>query len=149
MKKFLVGVVLVLGSVGFGTTPEAELPLSIVNSAAPLEGAIDAVADSVITTYIPGYGLQISTELFNTQDDVLPMSHLLQLADLIKGLSGTVQGLKPNDFVSATMLLTFYQGDNLVGSNLLVRMKPGQPATLEGWWDDIKIPKINALGSEN
>lgn len=135
MKRFLVCLTTLACS--FAYAFDANLA---INTAAPLEGAVDAITDLTITTYIPGFGIQISSVYSDPGSDPDTLEYARLLTSFVQGLSGTIEGLEPNDYVSVTMFVTWYdQEGSLTGVNLAVRMRPGKPGSLVGWWDDVSV----------
>lgn len=115
----------------FATTALAADPEVVTDSAEPLIGALQSlpVMDSmtVVANYLPDYGLQVSsTGYVSEAPAALEVAWAIQ--DIVEGLAGTVQGLEPDDWVSAGLSY-----DSALPVNIVVRVKPGRPETSELW----------------
>jgi hypothetical protein len=131
MKTVAVTLSLLM-SVALAADPEV-----IINSAEPMIGALEGLPDMdsviVVPNYLPGYGLQLSSAGYQSEvTGSLDMAFAIR--DILEGLSGTVQGLDPSDWVSAGLSY-----DPVVPINILVRLKPGQPDTTEIWIQGEKV----------
>lgn len=123
MKILLVCAALVLGTVGFSAEPK-----TVIESASPLEGAVQAGAVSVVSQYLPGYGLQVNAyALEGSVEDELNRETLVSL---VTGLATTIRGLDQGDWVSVGLTRSTFLDERTL---LLVRVKPDQPETLEVW----------------
>jgi len=120
MKKLAVSFVLVLGF-GFAAEPGA-----VIESAAPFEGAIEGISDIVTIAHLPGYGLNVNARFSIGEFDLDVVVE--QLQGVIVGLSSLVRGLDPGDSVSVFWVGRAFMEDDVY---VLVRMVPGDPATLE------------------
>lgn len=132
MKK-LLALVFLLSPLTFAASPR-----QIVESARPLIAAVGALPGiqnvSSFSAYLPGYGLQINgwaavPELGDSYEEAL-----MSLQDILVGLSQSVQGLNEDDWVSVALDII----GTLEPREVLVRIKPGQPETLEIWIDGVK-----------
>ena len=101
-------------------------PNAAVESALPLEGAIEAGALAVVSQYIPEYGLQVNAFTYEGEaEDELKRETLISL---VTGLASTIKGLDPNDWVSVGLTRNSFTDKRTL---LLVRVKPSQPESLE------------------
>lgn len=132
MKTLLVCAALVLG---FGGSAFASNAVQAVRSAQTLIGAVDAITDYVAPVYIPGYGLQVSSVYMGS--DLVGGDFVEQFRPLVLGLGGTVKGLDKDDWVSLSVGLSYYDGDGYQYLNIVVRVKPNRPKTLEVWSNDL------------
>jgi hypothetical protein len=130
MKIFVLLLVLL----GFA---QAANPETVVNSAQPLLGALESLPDvssSFAANYVPGYGFQanglvsipsLSAEPIDPQAVIGPASNILS------GLASSIEGLEAGDWVSISFSYSGFP-DDTYGT---VRIKPGQPESLEVWLD--------------
>lgn len=110
-------------------------PGQIENYDNDLVQAVESIIDSGfltnnLTHYIPGYGLHVILSKASgspkLNDIIEPISAaLLQQSD-------TIKGLPEGEWVSV-----FYSADGFRNYDLLVRVKRGQPDTLEVWVDGL------------
>lgn len=123
MKRLFTYVVLVIISLATAAEPNA-----VIESALPLEGAIQAGAMSVVSQYLPDYGLQVNA--FTLEGATEDEFNRETLVSLVVGLAATIRGLDSDDWVS----VGFTRSDFLDNRTLLlVRVKQNQPETLEVW----------------
>lgn len=132
MKKLAkLGAALVLSAFSFAADWAA-----IDRSTAALSGAVIGVlggefSTRSISTYLPGYGIQLS--YYSGYDMPPPQEAVNSISGLVLALAGTVQGLDDGDYVSVSI-----SGRPGIGHDtyhLLVRMLPGQADTLEVWFN--------------
>lgn len=123
MKRVLVCIVFAIISVAAAAEPNA-----VIESALPLEGAVQAGAMSVVSQYLPGYGLQVNAfTLEGATEDELNRETLV---GLVTGLAATIRGLSPDDWVSVGFTRSNFLDERTL---LLVRVKQNRPETLEVW----------------
>lgn len=131
MKTLLVCAVLVLGTVGFGADLQA-----VRSSQRALVGALEGATDNYVTLaqHIPGYGLQITVGGYADFEN--PKQRRETITALLQTLAPTVQGLDKDDWVSVG-----YTSDTDIGqTDIVVRMRPGDPESLEAWVNGEKRP---------
>lgn len=135
MKRFVIaGAAMLLMSCSFAADwAKAE------SSSAALSGAVTGLMGGEfnvrqITTYLPGYGLQLS--FYSSLDMPVVEEALTTIPSLVVALAGTVQGLDSGDYVSLTA--SGRPGWTGTDYSLLVRMIPGQPETLTVWLDGVR-----------
>ena len=124
MRRVLL--VLSLFFVGIGVSSAAD-PATVIQSAAPLEGAIEGISDLTIISHLPGYGLQINARWLGDFD----LSQIIeQLAGSVAGLSPLIRGLDSGDLVSVAWLGRTFGGREST-QYVVARMVPGDADTLE------------------
>lgn len=121
--KNLVACLFLVCSFAFAADPNA-----VIESALPLEGALEAGAMAVVSQYLPEYGLQVNT--FTLDDGSDAELSRQTVIDLVNGLASTIRGLDSGDWVSVGLTRSNFMDERTL---LLVRVKPGQPETLEVW----------------
>ena len=117
LNHVLLGAIMLLA-----VSARAAHPLPIIESAAPLDGAVRGISDSTIVAYLPGYGLNIQARFLGTYstDTVLE-----QLVVATRALAPNVRGLPPGEFVSV-----IWRGRSFsdrTSEFVLVRMVPSEP----------------------
>lgn len=133
MRKF----VLLLALFGFA---QAADPKTVIDSSMPMIGALEALPSlqaSFRPNYVPGYGLQANGYIGNITliTDPIPIEDVVEpISSIVSGLSGSLQGLEESDWVSVSFELSNVPENAYV----TVRIKPGQPETLEVWVDGAK-----------
>ena len=110
----------------FWTFAFAADPQLVLESARPLSGALSSQTSGLISQYIPGYGLQINTHPYSSTEE----EFLGTAIDILNGLASTVEGLDEGDWVSVGATISGRVGGQTL---LVIRIKPGQPETLEVW----------------
>ena len=90
-----------------------------------LEGAFGIEGPIAIPQYIPGYGLHIA--LYAGYEE-FPERAQTAIPDILERLSTQIQGLDKDDWISVGYIAGYTPEDR---KDLVVRMKQGQPGTLE------------------
>lgn len=130
MKKLFLSAVLCFGVV------QAANPAPAVDSSASIIGALEALptySSSFVSNYVPDYGVVIVG--FFSPFEPAPGREAVKeatqtIAGVLTGLAPTVQGVQEGDWLSVSASVT---SENL--NYVTVRLKPGQPETLETWID--------------
>ena len=113
-------------SILFPVSFAQEGPALAVSSAQTLEGALEGNFDSIVTQYVPGYGLQINARWlggFNEED------YLTTVSGVLTGLSPLVRGLTAGDVVSVSYSLSGFGGEPPI--YYTVRVIPNQADSIE------------------
>lgn len=118
------GILKALTILGLGLAFAQGNPQQIIDSADTMEGALDSAFDSVVTQYVPGYGLQINARWLGSYD---PNVYLETVSNVLTGLSPLVQGLSVNEYISISYTLESYP-DSVYYT---VRLVPGSPESYE------------------
>jgi hypothetical protein len=118
---------LALSSAAFVAEPDA-----VIASAGPLIDALEALTliDDVAVSpaYIPGYGLQLNAA--GVQSDLAAGEVAYPMQDIVSALRGTISGLEPGDWVSASLRYDYTPGGEI---NITVRVKPDEFSPPEMW----------------
>jgi hypothetical protein len=128
MRRLLVVIVTALAS----TALAADVKL-LQSSQGVLVGAVNGALDDPLgtTQHIPGYGFNMAGRpMFG--DKFTADKAVEGLVTVLTALGGTLQGLDPGDWISVGFKTDDYP--------VLVRMKPGDPKTLEVFVDGVKRP---------
>ena len=114
-------------------------PGVVLQSSEPLIGALESLPETrayLLASHLPGYGLQINgvySSGFSPFEPETQEQIISSVTDILNGLSSTVRGLDEGDWVSVAVDLSTRPTTRVV-----VRLKPGQPDTLEVWLDGVK-----------
>ena len=139
MKKIVAGL-FITWAVAFAADPHA-----VVASSDALRGALEHGGKyrfSVV--HIPEYGLQAVGQTASSfgPAEVDLEEALMNLPQIVVGLAGTVRGLDEGDWVSATLHLkgmrvggSMYEQGDRVDHYITVRVRAGEPESLELWVD--------------
>lgn len=131
MRKLLL-----VAALGLGTTQAANI-MEVAQSAQPLHGALEQVADlrgSFMAAYVPEYGLTFTGNFTPYSIEPVDPSEVIEAAQgIVAGLAPTVTGLEASDWVSVSA--TVVQGAPVF---VTIRIKPNQPESLEVWVDGVK-----------
>lgn len=132
MRKLLLFLALIASA-------EAANPSAVLSSAQPLLGALSSLPNlsaNFQPNYIPGYGFQangfVGAPVGSFASDPIPAeTAVVPITNVLLGLSSTVESLDAGDWVSVSFELSTLP-EIIYGT---VRVKPGQPETLETWID--------------
>lgn len=129
-------VITLLVAVAISLAAAADLD-AIEQSVRPLRGAVEGIGSGASSMlHLPGYGVHISTSSYASADDIDRDELIEQLTAVVVSLGGMVEGLDEGDVVS----VSYYAFGVMTPSNMIVvRMRPGEPDTLEVFVDSVRL----------